>query len=96
VTDYFVGSQVRFTVTFRNAAGTATDPTAVVVKYKIALGTTVTLTYGVDGALVKSGTGVYYVDVTLTASGVSSFRAAGTGALVAAVEETLLVRDSYF
>jgi hypothetical protein len=78
---YDVGDLIRCTGTFTNAAGTAIDPATVYFKYKDPGGTKTTLTYGVDAAVVKSSTGVYYVDVNVDEVGTWYYRwqATGTG-----------------
>ena len=81
-----VGDLVRLGVTFTDATGTAGDPTVVKLAYKPVRGTVVTLTYGTDAALIKSATGVYYADVSVTAGGDWVYRWTGTGALQAATE----------
>ena len=81
---YGKGDLVRVTGVFTDSDGVETDPTAVLFKYKTPAGSTTTLTYGVDGALVKSATGIYYVDVSVTESGRwwHEFSSTGTGQAV--------------
>lgn len=93
---YDVGDKVRLTTTFTNLAGTATDPTAVTFRMKLPNGTTTTYVYGTDAALVKSSTGVYYVDWTFTVPDSHRYRFAGTGTVTASDEGTILVRRSFF
>ena len=78
---YDVGDLVRVTGTFTNSAGAAADPTAVLFKYKDPSGNKTTLTYGTDVSVVKSSTGVYYVDVNVDEIGYWYYRwqATGTG-----------------
>jgi hypothetical protein len=90
------GSRVRFTGTFTNLAGTASDPTTVLFKYELPSGTQTTLTYGTDAALVKSATGVYYVELTLATVGTYSFRWEGSGTLTAVDEGSVVVARSRF
>lgn len=93
---YDVGDEIRVTGTFTNSAGTATDPTAVLFKVKNPAGTITTYTYGTDAELVKSATGVYYVDLDLATSGTWYTRFYSTGTGQAAVESTINVRESEF
>jgi hypothetical protein len=88
-----VGGQVTVATVpgFKNGAGVAADPTTVRLRWKSVGGTEVVLTYGVDAAVVKDGTGVYHADITPVASGPHVFRWEGTGAVVAAAEGTFSV-----
>jgi hypothetical protein len=76
---YDVGDLVRVTGTFTNAASVAQDPTAVLFKYKDPSGNKTTLTYNTDVSVVKSATGVYYVDVDVDEIGRWYYRWQGTG-----------------
>lgn len=60
---YQRGDLVRTTATFTNLGGTATDPTTVTATVTNPAGSATAYVYGTDAALVKSATGVYYVDV---------------------------------
>lgn len=91
-----IGDRVRISVTWANIAGTATDPTTVTFRAKPPSGTEIDYTYGTDAELVRSGTGAYYVDLTLTEAGTWLIRWKATGALVAAEEATISVRRSGF
>lgn len=93
---YDNGDLVRCTGTWTDAAGTAQDPTAVLFKYKTPAGVTTMLTYGVDVALVKQATGIYYVDVNANAAGVWKYRFYSTGTGQAAAEASFRVRLSEF
>lgn len=83
---YQKGDLKRFAATFKNSSGTPTDPSAVTFKYTKPSGTTTTLTYSVDVALVKDSTGVYHVDLSLSEKGRWYYQWKGTGA-VEEVEE---------
>lgn len=79
---YAEGKKVRLTGTFTTSAGVAQDPTTVKVAVETPSGTTTTYTYGTDAGVIKSGTGVYYIDVDTTGEpGVWYYRwyATGTG-----------------
>lgn len=93
---YDVGDKIRLTTTFTNLAGSATGPTAVTFKMLLPSGSTTTYVYGTDAELVKSSTGVYYVDWTFTVADTHRYRFAGTGTVTASDEGTILVRRSYF
>ena len=76
--------------------GTLTDPAAVIFKYKNPSGTVTTLTYGVDGDLVKETAGIYHVDVSADTNGHWACRWESTGAAAAADESEFYVRRSQF
>ena len=78
------GDLLRLTTTFANSAGTITDPTGVTFSVRKPDGTVTTYVYPTDAQLVKSTTGVYYVDFTITLAGRHVYRWVGTGALVTA------------
>ena len=92
---YTVGTLVRLQATF-TVSGTVTDPTAVTFKLRDPIGTVTTYVYGTDAQLVKSATGVYYVDYTTAAEGLHAWRMTGTGTVVAAEEQQFRVRESSF
>lgn len=84
--EYEVGDTVRVSNTFKDAAGVAADPTTVRFKYKTPAGTTTTLTYLTDSALVKDSVGNYHVDVSITETGTWRWRWEGTGTNASAAE----------
>ncbi len=88
---YELNDVPRFTGTFKNASNVLTDPTAVTFTYTKPDSTSTTLTYGVDGALVKSSTGVYYVDLTLNATGRWQLVWRGTGTVADSDETDIVV-----
>ena len=79
ITCYQKGDLVRVTGTFTNSAGTAIDPSAVYFAYTNPAGSTTTLTYGTDAAVIKSATGIYYVDVNAATAGRWYWRWYSTG-----------------
>ena len=93
---YDVGDVVRCSGAFANSAGAAVDPTAVLCKVRKPDGTITTLTYGVDGALVKAAVGSYYTDVNATEAGIWAYRFYSTGTGQAAGETSFRVRESSF
>jgi hypothetical protein len=96
---YDRGDVVRTTATFTNTAGTAADPTAVVARVRTPNSpptTFTTYTYGVGADIVKTATGVYYLDVTCSLGGTYYVRWEGTGAVVQAEEDTWDVDQGAF
>jgi len=94
--EFTQGAVVRVTGTFTNAAGSPTDPTTVIFKFKNPLGVTTTYTYPTDSQLVKSSTGIYYVDVNADISGAWRTRFYSTGTGKAADEDFFMVAESDF
>lgn len=84
-----VGVEVTITGTFRNPAGTPTDPTTAVLTVVAPDGTTTTpsLTH-------TNGTGIYTAAVALDQDGAWAYRWAGTGAVKTADEGTIYVQRS--
>lgn len=76
---YDIGDLVRITGTFTNSAGVVIDPTTVLFKHKDPSGNKTTLTYGVDSAVVRTSTGVYYVDLSVDEVGTWYYRWQSTG-----------------
>jgi hypothetical protein len=93
---YDKGDLVRITGTFTTAAGVATDPTAVLFSIKNPAGTTTTYTYGTDAQLVKSTTGIYYVDVNVNAVGTWYYKFYSTGTGQSASEGLFFVPPTQF
>lgn len=94
---YVLGAQIYLSATFTNAAGSLVDPTGVLLKYKVSNGSTTTLTYGVDAALVKDSTGMYHAYFTPGSAGTYYFRWETSGtAMVGAYEGTFVIRSSNF
>ena len=85
---YDIGNVVRATVAFTNPldSDAAVDPAAVFASVRDTSGAVTTYTYGDDAELVKSSTGVYYIDVTLASAGRYYVRLWSTGAGQAAEE----------
>ena len=90
--NYHVNQTVRITGTFK-VGSAVTDPTTVTLKIKTPAGVISSYTYAL-AEVTKSGTGVYYKDVSLTASGNWYNRWEGTGTVAAADEEYLTVLAS--
>lgn len=93
---YDKGDLVRISAAFTNVSSVATDPSTIVCRVRRPQGSITLYTYGTDAALVKSGTGNYYVDLTTDQSGVWYYRFEGTGAVVQAEEDSFFVEVSQF
>lgn len=93
---YDIGDVVRVQGTFTTSAGAAVDPGTVTFKLKTPYGVATTYIYGTDAAVVKTGTGAYYVDYLTTVQGVHHVRWAGTVANIAAGESSFEVIESQF
>jgi hypothetical protein len=84
---------------FANAAGTATDPTAVTLTVKKPDGTLLAYGYtpaGADGTLTKESTGRFYFDVAIDVSGIWYWRLRGTGTVETSEEGAFFVKSSHF
>lgn len=88
---YYAGDELKVTVTFKDASGTAADPTDATVSYQDVAGTTTKTTKTLTD-LTKDSTGVYHltIDTTDFADGAWVVQAVGTGA-VAAVDDAEFV-----
>ena len=91
---YVYNTGVRITGSF-TSSGAPTDPTTVTLKIKTPAGIITSYTYA-SGEVTKSGTGEYYKDFVLNQSGTWYYYWQGTGAVVAADEEWLSVKDTVF
>ena len=87
-----IGDLIPVSATFKNAAGTATDPTTITFKLQSPAAVVTSYVYPTDAQLVRDSAGVYHVDVPLAAAGVWYYRFEGTGA-VAATEDGVLIAD---
>ena len=88
------GDLVRCTGTFTDIAGAVTDPTAVYFQVTNPAGTKVSYVYGTDAALVKSSSGIYYVDVDAASAGRWYYRFYSTGTGQAADEQLFDVDET--
>lgn len=86
---YDIGDQVTVQATFRNTAGTKTNPTDTTLKYKDPSGNVTTVN---NASLSTPSTGVKTYDIAVDEAGQWWYRFAGTGAVVAAEEGTFDVR----
>ena len=88
-TDYEVGDARRLQGTFTDINDAAADPTTVTFKIKPPTAANVTTyVYGTDAEVVKSATGVYYVDWTIAEVGTHSWYMKGTGAVIAVGQDS--------
>lgn len=92
---FAVGQRVRVSVAFADSAGTATDPTAVVLKYMNPRAEITTKTYAL-AEVTKDSTGNYHYDIDLDIAGKWWYRFNGTGALVAANEAAFTASPTVF
>lgn len=92
---YDRGDSVRATATF-TVASVNTDPTTIKLKIRNPAGLVTTYTYLVDVALVRSATGIYYLDFTLDSAGTWYTRWEGTGTCAAVDETTVTVQQGVF
>ena len=76
---YDLNDTPALTVTIKDSAAAVIDPTTLVFVATSPIGTATTYTYGTDTELVKSSTGVYYVDLLLNESGRWVFNWTATG-----------------
>jgi len=92
-TTYDIGDRIRETATFKNASSAVADPTTVKCHVEAPSGGVTSHTYAVStGDIVRSGTGVYYLDITTTGHGRYEVRWTGTGTVIASVEGWFSVR----
>ena len=75
---YEYGSSPTLTATITNASGVNTDPATLTFKVKNPAGDVTTYVYGTDVELVKSATGVYYVELYCTSGGIWCWQFAAT------------------
>lgn len=93
---YYLGAEVCCQGTFTDENGTAQDPAAVFVQIQDPSGTTDSYEYTVDAEVIRSATGVYYVNVDCDEVGYWWYRVYATGSGQAAGEEQFLIKESKF
>lgn len=91
-----LGQEARITATFTDSAGAAADPTNVFCQIKEPDGTITSYQYGVDGEVIKSDTGIYYLDLDCDTAGWWAWRWYSTVSVQAALEGRILVNESEF
>ena len=93
---YDQDTRVRLSAQFRDFNEDLTDPDTVTLKLRTPAGAETSHVYGVDGNVIKDGTGLYHYDLDFTVSGQYAYRWVGDGTLWAAAENVLKVRESRF
>ncbi len=95
---YFIGSEVRVSVTFTNSAGTAVDPDTVTFRTCSPNNTKASYVYGTDTEVSKVSTGNYTADFTPDKAGRWYFRweSTGVGTKTAVESGDLVVQSSPF
>lgn len=93
---YDIGDVVRCTGTFTDADGNAQDPSGVIFRVEDPSGNEMTYIYGTDAEVIKTATGIYYVDVTIDEAGYWHYRFEGTGTGASGGESYFTVRSSQF
>ena len=91
MTDINKGDVVRVSTTpgFKNALGALVDPTTVRLLWRVhSNGTLTTWVYGVNAEIVRDSVGLFRADIPVTVAGTHYFRWEGTGAVIAAEENT--------
>lgn len=73
----YLNDTLRVTFTFTDTAGAVTDPTTVTLSFRPPQGGWRDYVYGTDAAVVKSATGIYYVDVSCNRLGKWTYKAVG-------------------
>ena len=90
---YAKDNQIRVSVEFL-VNSVDTDPSTVKAFYKDPNNAVTTLTYGVDGALVKDATGKYHVDIYANLVGFYWYRFEGSGSVISASESVFYISQS--
>lgn len=91
---YQPGDTVRLSTTFM-VGTTLTDPTAVTLVYRSPAGTSTTLVYLTDVALVRDSVGAFHADIVAATEGVWSWKWTGTGTAAGIDEGTFTVEPTY-
>lgn len=85
-----IGDVATVTSTFTNAAGAPTNPTVVTLRIKKPTGTVTVVN---QASLTNTSAGVWTYDVAIDTAGIWWYRFEGTGAVAAAEEDYLFVRN---
>lgn len=91
---YELDNVVRVSVVFKNSAGVNADPTAIQFQYQPENASVTTKIYGTDVEVVKDSTGNYHVDLTVSSAGRWWTKWKGTGAIIAADENSFYVTQT--
>lgn len=87
---YQLGDSPRISAEFRNAAGTLIDPTTVTFKFTTPSGVVTPYVYPA-AQVVKDGTGLYHVDLSVNERGIWLYRWESTGTGQAAEQHEFTV-----
>ena len=93
---YDPGDGTTITAEFRNGSDVLTDPTTITFQIRRGEDAIEEYVYGTDAEVVRDAAGQYHLDYVLPAEGRWHYRAVGTGAVSAAAEGVLVVRNSAF
>lgn len=66
MTQFAEGNLVKLEAEYRDPANALFNPTAVSIKVTNPAGTTTTYVYGTDADLIRSSTGMYYINIDTT------------------------------
>ena len=92
---YQIGDQLRLSVSFTDANNAAVDPTTIALAVLEPDATSTAYTYALD-QVIKSTTGTYYYDLTVSQAGRHYYRWLAGGAYIAADEGSFQVDKSVF
>jgi hypothetical protein len=97
MTQFVIGTLIEIPVAFTDAAGTPTDPTALVFRVQryVPTGAVQTYTYGVESAVVRDSAGAYHLEYLVEAAGSYIWQATATGAVQRAVKGDFTA-DTFF
>lgn len=94
---YDINDSVRLRAIFKDfVTKTNVDPTNLTFKFKYPDGTKISYIYGTNPELVRESTGVYYVIMDVTNSGLYFYRFEASGLFRSAAESKFLVKPSVF
>ena len=91
---YDINDRIRMSVVF-SVAGVSTDPATITLKVQDPSGNEATYTHAL-AEVTRSDTGDYFKDITIDEAGYWYYRWEGTGAVIAAAEAMLMIRESQF
>lgn len=92
---YDYGDQIPVKAEF-TVDGAYVDPATIILKVRKPDKSTVTYTYGIDAAVIKSAVGKYYLDLLLNQEGDWYYRWEVTGSAVLVEEKRVNVKESPF
>ena len=92
---YQIGDLAQATAAYTDVNGDDVDPTGLSIAITDPTGTVTTYVYGTDAELVKSSTGNYYVNISLTKGGDWRWKWTATGTGQCAGDGQLVVEPNY-